>query len=443
MKTIIEYQASVGSISDGRFIPHVGKEYANGLECNYPFKESTNLKILVIGPRHYCDAEESFRNRNANVLNLLNKKNPSFNVKDGRLYIESNGEIIDEDLGCTLSRPEECLKNRPFNCPVFKAKRCPVSKDCKIWEVSQRYGVDCEGMRNLRCETLIAIEDFLNDAWHKNGKNYESSNFVVPDQNLGRTNFSNITEFIVAHFVPNRSTAKELWDCIAFTNLIQRHISDSKYKTNEDIMVQIRNEDVEFINEMIKILEPDVIIATMPCVKSKLKIKNLGFVDWRVDVGKHFFVGCKQEVEYFFNRWKEILRYCVEKSVLPSKSVDLLGFLGGIVEGILYNCSFLPSRENIVEQLHDFLELKVKECSKNASVEITESEMLFYAGDKDEKSERGRYAGKEGLKRMISWLSSCWRTSRKTARANYNLEEFERGKYLVIDAIRSYNDGLI
>lgn len=73
------------------FIPYVGSEYESGIN-----KEKE--KVLIIGPRHYCDAINDSRNLIPSLIKA---------IKDGNIQINNWQNI-------TLTKDEEIIEESKF-----------------------------------------------------------------------------------------------------------------------------------------------------------------------------------------------------------------------------------------------------------------------------------------------------------------------------------------
>lgn len=302
---------------EGRFIPYIGKDYEDGLLCEYE-----KLKILIIGPRHYCDAKYNSRN----VLIRKPSSGKKSKLKSGQLF-PNNYEV-----GCTKRTPEECLKietkicseqiNVESMCPVYKYTICPIIRNCNI---QTKFGMKCKS-RNLRCETLYAIAEFLKKP------NIESTR-------LGISYFGQITEFIIKHFRPNGYDINRIWQRVAYFNLIQRYIPLKDINYNSDrIERRIKDYDINAARDIIHKLIPDVIITTMLCVSKKIqgiltefgysavnKFDGYGYMLFR----KNTFILTSQKPE-----WQEDLNRLVSDYQFPDISYKLREEICEIVKKI-------------------------------------------------------------------------------------------------------------
>lgn len=250
----IKFKRQLALDPNGRFIPYIGAKYDSGLGSA---GGKNNPRILIIGPRHYCDASYSSRN-------LL-----AYMSDDVRVKLIGNPTATfpsDLKIGCTMTTPKDCLRSKHDQCPVYlaKGKTCPLRVECKI----RCYGMEeggfhCKSTRNLRCETLYAIHEYLNRP-------------SIESARLGLTYFDTIAKFIIEEFnyQPSRKDlAKDIWEKVAFMNLIQRYIplKDTNFDS-KTIKKHIIDDDIFFCKKnVINKLKPDFIIMTMPCIEDKLK----------------------------------------------------------------------------------------------------------------------------------------------------------------------------
>ena len=254
MNDYTDLKRKVALIPEGRFIPYIGELYDEGLGS----KSKNNPRILIIGPRHYCDASYNSRNLLANMTDKQREK-----------LIGNPGATFPPNLkvGCIETSAKQCLKLKHDQCPVYVAKHnrsCPISRKCKIQSSAEKEGgFQCKSSRNLRCETLYAIYDYLNRP-------------SIESARLGMTYFDSIAKFIIEEFnyVPSKKAiAKEIWEKVSFVNLIQRYIplKDTNFDS-KTIGRHIEQEDIYFCKHtIIDNLNPDFIILTMPCIDDALK----------------------------------------------------------------------------------------------------------------------------------------------------------------------------
>ncbi|MDE7410141.1 MAG: hypothetical protein K2N09_08990 [Muribaculaceae bacterium] len=372
-KTNLDFQVDVAKREEGRFIPYIGKNYDKGLgskdkdvigrfgrDSN---KNESNVKILVIGTRHYCDA----RNSSRNLLAFLTKKVREDIICGKSIYFPDNLKV-----GCIRDSAETCLKDKSNNCPVFRneeTKRCLLSKECFICR-----NVSCNQERNLRCETLIAIKDYLDNR------------VDIETQNVGRIFFDNITNLIVKEFKPSCNGLIDIWSCIAFSNLIQKYISTSFIKDAE-INKKVREDDRKFIREVIEQLKPHIIIATNKCVKTHLKtvVKDLHYGEWKDRPGD--FHICEKNDVVITDKWKNILKECIEKCPFWKKSSEYKGFLNGVLDELKDKKNnheiMMPTMKHIHAYVLSLLIEKIKEGLKEG--EMVDKYMLkIYDPNKSE-----------------------------------------------------------
>ena len=266
------------------FIPYIGREYWSGINDE---KE----KVLIIGPRHYCDARYDSRNLMPFIMQIINKKKFDFeNYKEIVLTnyeTDSIGEKKNDNyisfkckIGCLRESSKSCLKDsyssKDFVCPVLKGQKCPLKDDCPLTKEGNPCPEWCNGNRQLRCETILAIHD------------YPSGTKDIPSAEIGCSYFASIEVFLKKIF-PNleneevEEDEKNVWKRVAFMNMIQRFVPYRGYnESSNDIARLIRSkegkEDKKFILDTIVGLSPTYIIATMECVADALH-KISGFVD--------------------------------------------------------------------------------------------------------------------------------------------------------------------
>ena len=346
----------VANRKEGRFIPYIGKDYEKGLVSKDKDaigrfsrdsdKDKSNVKILVIGPRHYCDAGKSRRNRFAS----LTKKDLE-DMNCGK----SKNIPADPKLVCMRDDALACLKDNPDNCPVFRnedARCCPVSKECNIKE-----SFPCNKERNLRCETLIAIKDYLD------------SIRVIESQNIGKHFFNSITNIIDKVYKPKSKDSKYIWSCIAFSNLIQRYISTSLTEDDE-IRGFIVEDDRKFMLEVVEQLKPQIIIATNKCVKTKLKtvFRNLLYEERKLSCSGDFYIFERNNNEVITDKWKQILKECIEKSPFWKKSSQYNGFLNGVLKGFK-DKNLMPSmKDDFLPEVQALLTDKIEKGLKEGEM---------------------------------------------------------------------------
>lgn len=312
MKTdFVELQKEIASNEEGRFIPYIGKEYAAGLNIGKGMK-----KILVIGPRHYCDASYSSRNLLAYMTEEQRKK----------LRGDPNA-TFPEDLkvGCVEESPAECLKKKHDKCPVYVAAGdCPLMKKCKIRSFAmENDGFNCNNKRNLRCETLYAVHEYYNEYYKKK----PSIEFL----RLGLIYFDLITKFLIDEFLSysQKPSIEDIWDRIAFTNLVQRYIplKDRNFDSKK-IGQKIEDCDILFCKkEIIDFLKPDYIVMTMPCIEYALRtvlsteykqIKHYPNRGWYIFQQRN-----DSESSPFINKWEKLCARFFKEYTFPSSSKQL------------------------------------------------------------------------------------------------------------------------
>lgn len=303
----LQLQLSIANHPEGRFVPYIGKSYEKGLNIN-----NNHLKILIIGPRHYCDAMYNSRNI---LVDLNDNRDNYLKLITGKPF------PADFRVGCTKMSANKCLKNEADpsfkdgceknRCPVFNNKACPIKKNCAI---KNRLEIGCEGKRILRCETLYAIAEFV-------GKpKFESARF-------GMSYFAQITQFLSKQFHLKLSL-KEIWSSVAFFNLIQRYIPLHNINfDSEKIGEKIKNYDVAIAEEIISVLKPNLIITTMPCVTKSLNKRLIkhGFNHNTHFEGYDFDLYFREtyQIEFLKPKWQEYLDSFVSNYTVPDMSYRL------------------------------------------------------------------------------------------------------------------------
>ena len=239
------------------FIPYVGSEYESGIN-----KEKE--KVLIIGPRHYCDAINDSRNLIPSLIKAIKDGNIQINNWQN-ITLTKDEEIIEESkfvalkIGCLEGSAADCLKNsyvdESFICPVFEDQQCDLYKDgC---EYSGK--VNCNGIRQLRCETLIAIYDYL----HSNET--QKTVYQILSAEHGHSYFNSITQYLKRRFKIEDSP----WEKVAFMNLLQRYVPYRGILEN-DLYNYTQDNDLIFTINTIEKHKPTYIIATMKYVANEL-----------------------------------------------------------------------------------------------------------------------------------------------------------------------------
>lgn len=310
-KESIELQCSFAA--KGRFIPYIGCHYKEGLNCY-----NQRIKIIVIGPRHYCDGVHSSRN----VLIGLNNESLS-KLERGKPFpaIFKVGCTKNEVEGFLL---EECHHEGENSlCPVYEGKICPLRDTCDI-----RQKLNCKGNRRLRCETLYAV--------YESARKNKSGIPAIESARLGKHYFGQLTDFIQKQFEPVRK--ESIWDSIAFFNLIQRYIPLKKVDSDScRIEKYIKDEDLKAAEEIINALAPGVIITTMSCVENKLD-KILGSLGYRRNSNFElirYSIFEKHEESYIGNKhdWKKYLDEEIESAKIEEiDSYNLRVFFQKLIE---------------------------------------------------------------------------------------------------------------
>lgn len=260
-----DLKRSIALVSDGRFIPYIGDHYDYGLGPDKGDDEGENVqedsesnpRILIIGPRHYCDASYSSRN----LLAYLSE-----DMRDKLIGNPNATFPSDLRVGCVMDSPKDCLKTTHDKCPVYlaKGKTCPLWNRCEIRQIGmEEGGLHCGKVRNLRCETLFAVHEYLNKP-------------SIESARLGLTYFDSIAKFLIDEFnyaSNKKHVAKDIWGKVAFMNLIQRYIplKDTNFDS-KTIRRFIEDDDIFFCKKkIINNLKPDYIIMTMPCIEEALR----------------------------------------------------------------------------------------------------------------------------------------------------------------------------
>lgn len=355
----------------GGFIPYIGDKYFNGID----FSGMGKAKVLVIGPRHYCDAGYSSRNFLAYLSEEERKK--IYTDKDDA----SKYTIKKLEVGCRKHSPNSCLDkevNGNFKCPVIVNSICPIIEDTNCCKIrigktgTNDDGINCSGMRQLRCETLYAIHEYI-------GKpKMESARY-------GITYFDSITKFIQTQHNSSNREKSFLWERIAFINLIQRYIPLKDMYESKDIERQIKKEDIVFAKQMIDYLNPDIIITTMECVKNKLNgILKDAFINSEADfINFHLFINKEREND-FINHLDGILDIVFTKIENSNrliianiqKKTQFGGYINGMIEAIK-DSGFINNekiiRDELLERIIDQIdEMKAKYPDPNNPCPIPE-----------------------------------------------------------------------
>ena len=251
----IKLKREIASNPEGRFIPYIGEQYSSGLGINL----KNNPKVLIIGPRHYCDASYSSRNLLAYMTSQMRddlNRNPNATFP------------ADLKVGCIEKTARYCLRDKDNSCPVYLAaenNKCPLARGCKIRSYAmEEDGFKCNSSRNLRCETQYAIHEYLNKP-------------SIESARLGLTYFDSITKFLAEEFlhdVTHKIKVEDIWKRVAFTNLIQRYIplKDINFDSKAIGKEIDKDVDINFCKEMIiDSLKPDYIVMTMSCIEYALR----------------------------------------------------------------------------------------------------------------------------------------------------------------------------
>lgn len=307
----VEFQRNI-ALTEKRFVPFIGSNYEKGI---------SGLKILIIGPRHYCDAS-------------LNSRNILAYVREDQKRNWKTGETVSFKIGCMKKDAHDCLlPGNHNNCPVYDnvdTRICPVgggkaSGQCKIRAFEyEDGGFECNGIRNLRCETIIGISDFLNPPT----KQIESSR-------EGMTYFQTITNFIKLNFKPKSSDVNYIWSHVSYINLIQKFISKIGFPDNNSIKTKVDEYDRQQVLITIEVLMPDVIITTMDCVRYHLTTiaNKLGYIHETSfgDLDYHIFRKKDIKDDIIVKKWKILIRNFFENYTFPKSEYHLCGDIKGLI----------------------------------------------------------------------------------------------------------------
>lgn len=335
----------------GRFIPYIGEQYSEGLGC----KQKNNPTILIIGPRHYCDASYSSRNLLAHM------------TRDMRDALSSNPDATfpaDLKVGCIEKTAKNCLRDKYNSCPVYLAtenKECPLRVNCQI----RSYGMDevgfkCEKSRNLRCETLYAIHEYLNKP-------------SIESARLGLTYFDSITRFLMEEFLVNEERpikVKNIWKKVAFTNLIQRYIplKDINFDS-KTIGKEITDADIIFCKKMIiEKLKPDYIVMTMSCIEYALKtVISDDYESFKIykNRGWYIYKLISDNTQPIVSEWEVICNLFFENYTYPASSIEFGEEIYNLIEVLDRDASTsgepLKSRKRIIRtKILEIIRTKLK-----------------------------------------------------------------------------------
>lgn len=279
-------------------MPYIGKKYLNPKYHYY--------KILVIGPRHFCDAIYDTRN-------FLALKRDEFNE-----YIGKNA-TVNIEIGCNRDCASECLKDESiknsynrddWRCPVYKKMGpCPLGSHSKSTRKLNCPFVNfeddskkCDQQRHLRCETIISIADYLSSSSKKN---------IVESKGRGKPYFEGITDFIHRKLNLNKEklpSKNDTWEFICFMNLCQRYLpfygigNEPKHLSP---LLEAHKDDLSFCEKVIEKLEPEIIIYTNPSVENVLKtiFERNGYEKYSVSGESDF--GIYSKLTLGEEKWKE------------------------------------------------------------------------------------------------------------------------------------------
>lgn len=243
------------------FTPYVGSKYESGIN-----KEKE--KVLIIGPRHYCDAINDSRNLIPSLIKAI--KDDTIQINNWQnITLTKDEEIIEKSkfvalkIGCLRESSKSCLKDsyssKDFVCPVLKDQECPLKENCPQTKEGNPCPEWCDGNRQLRCETLIAIYDYLNSNAQK-GVVYQ-----ILSAEHGHSYFSSITQYLKKRFKIDDSP----WEKVVFMNLLQ-HYAPYRGILENDLYNYTQDNDVIFTINTIKKHKPTYIIATMKYVANEL-----------------------------------------------------------------------------------------------------------------------------------------------------------------------------
>lgn len=337
----LNLQIKMANDTKGRFIPYIGRHYDKGL-----LTPSGYRRILIIGPRHYCDGVENSRN----VLMGLNENN--------RDKLERGKRFPDEiRVGCTNTDASCCLKTKGgTDCPVYAGKECLLYNRCEIYK---HLNIPCNGEhnRNLRCETLYAVDEFLNKP-------------RIESARLGISYFGQITKFINALFMPVNPNAAYIWERVSFFNLIQRYIPLRNVNYDSSIIEKkfVQKQDVSTGEEIIKEIDADILIMTMPCIRRKMefKLKSIGYKLLLEDTNYGYDVFCKKSIDTVLCKpdWQEEIDRQIADYELPENSWELREFIQQIIDKSRYK-----SKSKIRKYIFQIITNKIHE-TENISPSI-------------------------------------------------------------------------
>ena len=98
----------------------------------------------------------------------------------------------------------------------------------------------------------------------------------------------------------------------------------------------IRKQDVATGGEIIKEMNPDILIMTMPCIKKKMnaKLKSLDYKILVEDASYGYDVFCKRSIETALCKpeWQEEIDQKFEDYILPEHSWELREFIQQIIK---------------------------------------------------------------------------------------------------------------
>lgn len=358
---------------EGCFIPYVGVHYEKGI----PYRHSKDIKVLIVGPRHYCDAAYNSRN----VLSGLSDEERGELRQETKSHQDvvanfdtMNNKEIRFKPGCVLDNAKFCLTaeaHSEFRCPVFKDELCPISGTCKyqINDITDCHNniiglVNCAQKRQLCCETLYAIYEFLHQP-------------LIESSRLGNNYFATVTNHLIKHLHFEKDSQKysieEIWDKIAFMNFIQRYVPLLNCSTSKEIEKHIDySVDCSFLSRVVDALKPDVIIVTMECVyiqisvyieennKKQNKQNKIDLTDYSLqdDMTSLFYVFKRKSnviLSTIKEKYVDVLfeKDCMLESFNSKqekiKSSNLAAFIIGMIGGLTELISTMQEKESAID----------------------------------------------------------------------------------------------
>ncbi len=369
----LKLQKSFARDKRGRFIPYIGKEFDKGLNKN---------RIVIVGPRHYCDGINNSRNVLIGLSDILSDKKKKKSLESGKQH--------DFEVGCIEENAEKCLRQEGKSpCPVYKDKTCLLKSDCQIKGV-----LGCDGKRNLRCETLYAINEFINEP-------------KIESMRLGILYFTQITDFIRSHLKIVQGSSSQIWERVAFFNLIQRYIPLMGIHFDSNLIRnKIQNEDIKTGMDLIKKLNPDIVITTMPCISSVLnkELNEIGYKGRICDRILGYNLYCRESLQLYEEKyeWQVQMDRLIDEYTLPIYSRELRKFARELSYQIYFQYGSKikgKSPENEIRKyLHSIISDKINK-ENNVSCSISKLSCFKTSGDKAIEAMRQwmRYKGKDEM----------------------------------------------